>query len=103
MAEYTITEEAMARGAGTVATAADQVQACIAGLRAEVETMLGGWRGQAAASFGQAHCAFEQRASRINAALRQMHEALTATHRTYSTQEAHESGSLSAIAARMCG
>jgi WXG100 family type VII secretion target len=93
----------MAQGATKVDDAATQIQGHIQNLRSEVETMMGGWRGEAASSFVQVHESFEQQATKINNALRQMHEALVATHRTYGTQETNQTQSLSGLAGQING
>ncbi|HEV7205613.1 MAG TPA: WXG100 family type VII secretion target [Jatrophihabitans sp.] len=103
MAQYTTSQEAMAQGATKVDDAATQIQGHIQNLRSEVETMMGGWRGEAASSFVQVHESFEQQATKINNALRQMHEALVATHRTYGTQETNQTQSLSGLAGQING
>jgi WXG100 family type VII secretion target len=93
----------MAQGAAKVDDAANQIQGHIGNLRSEVETMMGGWKGEAASAFVQVHDAFEQQANKINNALRQMHEALLATHRTYGTQETDQTQSLSGLAGQING
>ena len=103
MAQYTTSQEAMAQGAAKVDEAAMQIQGLIGQLRSEVETMMGGWRGEAASAFIQVHDAFEQQANRINNALRQMHEALLATYRTYGTQESTQTQSLTGLAGQING
>ncbi|HET6877269.1 MAG TPA: WXG100 family type VII secretion target [Jatrophihabitans sp.] len=103
MAQYTTSQEAMAQGAAKVDEAAMQIQGHITNLRSEVETMMGGWRGEAASAFVQVHEAFEQQANRINNALRQMHEALLATNRTYGTQETNQTQTLSGLAGQING
>ena len=52
MAQYTTSQEAMQQGATKVDDAATQIQGHISSLRGEVETMMGGWRGEAASTFG---------------------------------------------------
>ncbi len=101
MAQYTTSQEAMAQGAAKVDEAAGQIQGHISNLRSEVETMMGGWRGEAASAFVQVHDSFEQQANKINTALRQMHEALVATHRTYGTQESDQTQTLSGLAGQI--
>lgn len=103
MAQYTTSQEAMAAGATRVDDAATQIQGHIANLRSEVDTMMGGWRGEAASSFMQVHNAFEEQANKINNALRQMHEALLSTHRTYGTQESTQTESMSNLAGQING
>jgi len=103
MAEYSTSQEAMQQGATKVDSAAQQIQGHIQNLRSEVETMMGGWKGEAAGAFMQVHDAFEQQATKINNALRQMHEALVSTHRTYSTQESDQTSSLSGLAGQING
>jgi WXG100 family type VII secretion target len=101
MAQYSTSQETMAQGAVKVDDATNQIQGHISNLRAEVETMMGGWRGEAAGSFVQVHDAFEQQAAKINNALRQMHEALLSTHQTYGTQESNQTQTLSGLAGQI--
>jgi WXG100 family type VII secretion target len=103
VAQYTTSQEAMAQGAAKVDDASTQIQGHVSNLRGEVETMMGGWRGEAAGAFIQVHDAFEQQATKINNALRQMHEALMATHRTYGAQESNQSQSLTGLAGQING
>jgi WXG100 family type VII secretion target len=101
VAQYTTSQETMAQGATRVDEATNQIQGHISNLRSEVETMMGGWRGEAASSFVQVHDAFEQQAGKINNALRQMHEALLSTHKTYGTQETNQTQTLSGLAGQI--
>jgi WXG100 family type VII secretion target len=103
VAQYTTSQEAMAQGATKVDDAAAQIQGHIGNLRSEVETMMAGWKGEAASAFVQVHEAFEQQANKINNALRQMHEALVSTHRTYGTQESNQTQTLSGLAGQING
>jgi len=103
MAEYSTSQEAMQQGATKVDNAAGQIQGHIQALRSEVETMLGGWKGEAAGAFVQVHDSFEQQANKINNALRQMHEALVSTHRTYATQESDQTSTLTGLAGQING
>lgn len=101
MSQYTTSQEAMQQGAVKVDDAASQIQGHIQNLRGEVETMMGGWRGEASGAFTQVHTNFEQQATKINNALRQMHEALMATHGTYGTQESNQTQTLSGLAGQI--
>lgn len=101
MAQYTTSQETMAQGAARVDEASNQIQGHISNLRAEVDTMMGGWRGEAAGAFVQVHDAFDQHATRINTALRQMHEALRATHAIYGMQETTQTQTLSGLAGQI--
>jgi WXG100 family type VII secretion target len=103
VAQYTTNQEAMSQGAAKVDEAAGQIQGVLGQLRSEVDTMMGGWRGEAASAFMQVHGAFEEQANRINTALRQMHEALMATYRTYGTQESTQTQSLTGLAGQING
>lgn len=103
MAQYTTSQEAMQQGAAKVDEASNQIQGHINTLRSEVETMMGGWRGEAAGAFTQVHTSFESQATKINTALRQMHDALLATNRTYGTQESSQTQSLSGLAGQING
>lgn len=88
--QFTTDQEAMQRSAGKVDEAAGKIAGHISTLRSDVETMLGGWTGDASGAFSNVHSAFESQANKINNALRQMHEALVATHQTYGTQESDQ-------------
>ncbi|SHG69614.1 WXG100 family type VII secretion target [Jatrophihabitans endophyticus] len=101
MGQYTTSQEAMQQGAVKVDDASNQIQGHISNLRTEVETMMGGWRGEASNAFTGVHQAFEQQATKINNALRQMHEALVSTHRTYGTQESTQTETLSGLAGQI--
>jgi ESAT-6 family protein len=101
VAQYTTSQEAMAQGANKVDDASTQIQGHIGNLRSEVETMMGGWRGEAASTFVSVHDAFEQQANKINNALRQMHAALLSTHQTYGTQESNQTQTLSGLAGQI--
>ena len=103
MAQYTTNQEAMAQGAAKVEDAHSQITAHLSNLRSVVDTMMGGWRGEAASAFTQVHAAFEQQANRINTSLQQMHEALMSTHRTYGTQESEQTQTLSGLAGQING
>lgn len=101
MNQYTTSQEAMQQGAVKVDDAAQQIQGHISNLRSEVETMMGGWSGQAANAFIGVHESFEAQATKINNALRQMHEALVSTHRTYGTQESTQTETLTGLAGQI--
>lgn len=101
--QYTTSQETMAQGAAKVEEASSQIQGLIGSLSSEVDTMMGGWRGEAATAFTQVHESFQQQANKINNALRQMHEALQSTHRTYGSQESNQSQSLSGLAGQING
>ncbi|GAB2463493.1 WXG100 family type VII secretion target [Jatrophihabitans fulvus] len=103
MGQYTTNEEAMQAGAAKVDDAAQQIQGHISALRSEVESMMGGWKGQASTAFVGVHDAFEQQANKINTALRQMHEALVSTRNTYGTQETNETSSMTGLAGQING
>jgi WXG100 family type VII secretion target len=103
VAQYTTSQEAMASGAAKVDEAAGQIQGIIGALRGEVETMMGGWRGDAASAFIGVHESFESQANRINSALRQMHEALVATNSTYTNQETTQTQTLTGLAGQING
>lgn len=101
MSQYTTSQEAMQQGAVKVDDAASQIQGHISNLRSEVETMMGAWKGEAATAFIGVHESFEQQAGKINTSLRQMHEALVSTHRTYGTQESTQTETLSGLAGKI--
>ena len=101
--QYTTSQETMAQGAAKVEEASTQIHGLIGSLSSEVDTMMGGWRGEAASAFTQVHEAFQQQANKINNALRQMHEALQTTHRTYGSQESNQSQTLTGLAGQING
>lgn len=103
MTQFTTDEEAMAAAAVKVDDAAVAIQDHISKLRGGVDAMLGGWRGEASGSFVQVHQAFEGQATKINNALRAMHEALVATGKTYGTQEADQSSSFQGMVGTING
>jgi len=103
MTQFTTDEEAMAAAAVKVDDAAAAIQGHIGKLRGGVEQMLGGWRGEASGSFVQVHQAFEGQATKINDALRAMHEALVATGKTYGSQEADQSGAFQGMVGTING
>jgi WXG100 family type VII secretion target len=103
VAQYTTNQETMAQAATKVEGASQAIQGHIGTLRSEVETMMGNWRGEAASSFVQVHDAFEQQAGKINNALRQMHEALQATHKTYGTNEADQAQGFTGMVGQING
>lgn len=101
MAGFGTSQEAMAAGAGHVNEASEQVQGQINTLRNEVDTMRGGWDGQAAAGFTQLHSNFEGQANRINNALRAMYDALGSTRATYAAQEEQEASNMTSMAGQI--
>jgi WXG100 family type VII secretion target len=103
MAQFTTDQEAMAAGAVKVDDAAASIQTLLGTLRGDMDTMLGGWKGDASGAFVQVHQAFEGQATKINNALRDMHEALVATGRTYGTQESDQSQSFQGMVGTING
>jgi WXG100 family type VII secretion target len=101
VAGFGTSQEAMAAGAAHVDEASERVQGQINTLRTEVETMKGGWGGQAANAFVTLHQNFEGQANRINTALRAMQEALVSTRTTYATQEEQETSNISNMAGQI--
>lgn len=103
MGQYTTSQESMQQGAVKVDDAANAIQGHISNLRSEIETMMGGWRGEASNAFTGVHQSFEQQAGKINQALRNMHEALVSTHRTYGSQESSQTETLTGLAGQING
>lgn len=103
MSQFSTSQEAMQQGGVKVDDASNQIHGHIQNLRSEVETMMGGWRGDASNAFVGVHQAFEQQAGKINSALRQMHEALVSTHKTYGSQESTETDTMSGLAGQING
>jgi len=100
---FGVEQEAMQRGATAVEEAHGQVQGLIQTLRADVETMMGGWGGTAANAFVSVHEAFEAQAKNINTALNGMHTALVATHSTYGTQESDQTSTFTNMTGNING
>lgn len=98
---FATSQEAMAAGAAHVDEATQLVQGQIGSLRNEVETMLGGWGGNAASAFGGLHQNFESQANKINSALIAMQEALVSTRTTYVNQEEQEASSISSLSGQI--
>lgn len=98
---FATSQEAMAAGAAHVDEATQLVQGQISSLRTEVETMLGGWGGNAASAFGGLHQNFEGQATRINNALVAMQEALVSTRATYVNQEEQEASAISSLSGQI--
>ncbi|WP_157550810.1 WXG100 family type VII secretion target [Nocardioides jensenii] len=101
MSGFNTSQDAMAAGAAHVDEAAQQVQGQINTLRTEVETMLGGWGGNAAAAFTGLHQNFESQATRINNSLIAMQEALVSTRTTYASQEEQEASNMSNLSGQI--
>lgn len=93
----------MQAGANKVEEAQQAIQGHISTLRGEVETMMDGWRGEAAQAFVQVHTAFEENANRINSALAEIHQALVATHQQYGTQESDQSQTFTSMTNQING
>lgn len=98
---FNTSQEAMAAGAAHVDEATQLVQGQIGTLRTEVETMMGGWGGNAAGAFTGLHQNFEGQATRINNALIAMQEALVSTRTTYVTQEDNETSTISSLSGQI--
>lgn len=98
MSQFTNSQETMAKGATRVEAASGDIQRTIGTLRGEVETLLSHWDGDAAGAFGKVHVNFEEQATKINGALRNIHEALLSTHKTYGNQESDQTSSLTGLA-----
>lgn len=98
---FATSQEAMAAGAAHVDEATQLVQGQISSLRTEVETMLGGWGGNAASAFTGLHQNFEGQATRINNALVAMQEALVSTRSTYVNQEEQETSAISSLSGQI--
>jgi WXG100 family type VII secretion target len=103
MTQFGVQQQSMAQAATKVEDASVQIGQHINTLRSEVEQMMGGWRGDAAGAFMQVHEAFEGQANKINNALKTMHEALIATHKTYGTNESEQTSSLQGLSGQING
>ncbi|MDR1998486.1 MAG: WXG100 family type VII secretion target [Frankiaceae bacterium] len=103
MTQFTTDRELMRQGAVKVEDATAQIQSLLSSLRSSVDTMMGGWRGDASTAFIQVHDAFDVQANTINQALGDIHTALVSTGATYSGQESSQTATLSGLAGQING
>lgn len=82
--------EVMAASATKIANAVDEIDGLLNLLAQDANTMLDGWRGDAATAHRDMHERFQQDAARIRDSLRDMHDALLRTHTSYVTQETEQ-------------
>lgn len=87
MSGFGSSQEAMLAGATLVREAQQEIAEHLTTLRAEVEQMSVGWRGEAASALTSIHYSFEGNANRIDSALARLHEALVATPQTPEIRE----------------
>jgi WXG100 family type VII secretion target len=88
----------MVKGASAVEEASTLIDGHVKTLNSEVESMFGGWAGQAQASFATLHANWVEQQAKLLGALREMHSALVSTGATYARQEEEQSGAFSHIA-----
>jgi ESAT-6 family protein len=84
---FGVDTDAMASSAGKVAVAAEHIDALLTKMRTDINEMLGGWSGNGANAHKDLHERYENDVRTINTTLREIHEALLQTHRTYTHQE----------------
>jgi WXG100 family type VII secretion target len=87
---FGVDTDAMARAAGQIGAAADEIDGVLGKLRTDVGTMLEGWRSDGATAHERMHARFEADVVAINTNLRQMQTALQSTHTLYVTQETEQ-------------
>ena len=90
MSYLKVDTEVMAASATRIANAVDDIQALLNLLTDDVNTMLSGWTGDAAAAHRSLHERFQTDAVNIRDALLDMHDALLRTHTAYVTQESEQ-------------
>jgi WXG100 family type VII secretion target len=100
-AEYSVQQEAMAKGALAVDEASTRIDGHLKQLDGEVQTMFSGWSSDASRSFARLHVSWAEQQTKLLTALREMHGALVATGQTYAAQEEQQSGSFSHIAGQL--
>jgi WXG100 family type VII secretion target len=90
MAVLHVDTEVMAAGAATMQQAIEDFDALMTGLRGDVDTMLGAWRGAGADAHRSMHERFQRDASAIRTSLAEMHGALVRTRAIYLAQESEQ-------------
>ncbi|MFI7589854.1 WXG100 family type VII secretion target [Spongisporangium articulatum] len=99
--EYSLQQEAMAKGAQAVDDASVQIDGHLKKLDAEVQTMFGGWSSDAQRSFATLHANWVAQQNKLTTALRDMHTALVSTANTYAQQEEQQSSAFNHIAGQL--
>lgn len=89
---FGVDTDAMQRSAGMIGVAAEHLDALLERMRADVNDMLGGWKGAGATAHRDLHVRYEADVAAINKNLRQMQVALQQTHQLYTTQETEQAG-----------
>lgn len=98
MAGFEVEQEAMAKGAAAIEDASAQIDGILKKLDGEIQIMFGGWKSNAASSFGALHTAWVSNQTKLTTSLREMQEALVATNRTYMQQEESQASAFGHIA-----
>jgi WXG100 family type VII secretion target len=98
---YNVQQETMAKGAQAVDSATEQINGHLQRLDTEVQTMFGGWKGNAQRAFGDLHANWVGQQQKLQTALRDMHEALVKTGQTYNAQEENQAGAFTNIAGQL--
>ena len=88
---FGVDTDAMARAAGKIGVAAEQIDALLSRMRTDVNEMLGGWSGDGASAHRDLHTRYEADVVAINRNLREMQAALQQTHQLYVRQETEQS------------
>ena len=88
---FAVDTDAMAASASKIAVAAEQLDALLSRMRADVNEMLGGWSGAGASAHRNLHARYEADVVAINRNLREMQAALQQTHQLYLRQETEQS------------
>jgi WXG100 family type VII secretion target len=89
---FGVDTDAMAAAAGKIGVAAEQLDALLSKMRADVNEMLAGWSGAGASAHRDLHARYEADVVAINTNLREMQAALQQTHQLYVQQETEQSG-----------
>lgn len=93
MAQFQTSREAMDAGVRACQDTQEQVNSLLSSLNAQMETMLGGWGGNAANSFRGLHEQWQTDARKLTQALEEMGQALGQGSNVYQQRE-EEAGSM---------
>jgi WXG100 family type VII secretion target len=87
----------MAKGAAAVDEASAQIDGLLKKLDGEIQAMFGGWSSQAQRSFATLHANWVSQQNKLVVSLREMHEALVATSKTYERQESEQANAFAHV------
>jgi WXG100 family type VII secretion target len=89
---FGVDTDTMAGGAAKIGLAAEQIDALLNKMRADVNEMLAGWSGDGATAHRNMHERYEADVTAINTNLREMQAALEQTQQLYVRQETEQQG-----------